>query len=174
AQGGAGAGPDAGEAPGPTVAAEPLPRPPAPAADLILDLTALAALVARITAAGEVGVAVLADGPYAMRADLVGVAFVVPGAGADAGADAGPTRAYLPLCHRYLGVPACLREADALGALAPVLAAETIRKHIHDAKTAEVLLRRRGLRLGGLASDPMIAAYLLDASRTRYDLDVVA
>ena len=52
--------------------------------------------------------------------------------------------------------------------LAPLLAASDIAKHVHDAKTLEVLLLRRGLRLAGVVSDPMLAAYLLDASRTRY------
>jgi DNA polymerase-1 len=161
---------------GQTVAAAPLPRPPAPPAELILDPAALAALVARIVAAGEVGIAVLADGPYSVRADLVGMAFAVPaGAGqAAAGVSRACHRAYLPLCHRYLGVPVCVREADALATLGPVLAAPAVRKHLHDAKTVEVLLRRRGVALGGVVSDSMIAAYLLDASRTRYDLEVVA
>src|SRR5665213_209883 len=34
--------------------------------------------------------------------------------------------------------------------------------------------RQRGITLAGVGSDSMLAAYLLDASRTRYDLDVVA
>jgi DNA polymerase-1 len=58
--------------------------------------------------------------------------------------------------------------------LAPLLASPEIAKHVHDAKTLQVLLLRRGLTLAGVASDSMLAAYLLDASRTRYDLDVVS
>jgi DNA polymerase-1 len=83
-------------------------------------------------------------------------------------------RAYIPLRHRYLGAPVCLRESEALAILAPVLSSSAVRKHAHDAKLIEVLLLRRDIALGGLASDSMIASYLLDASRTRYDLDVVA
>jgi DNA polymerase-1 len=144
-------------------------RPPPPPARVILDAEALKALAAEITAAGEVGLAVIAEGPVNVRADLVGIAFAVPGKEGAAG-----TRAYLPLTHRYLGGPVCLREADALAVLGPLLASPAVRKHAHDAKLAEVLLLRRGIALEGLVSDPMIASYLLDASRTRYDLDVIA
>ncbi|HET6280902.1 MAG TPA: DNA polymerase I [Polyangia bacterium] len=145
----------------PTVAT---PRVPPPPAKLILDRAGLETLAAEITVAGRAGLAVMMDGPSAVRADLVGLAVALPDG----------TRAYVPLCHRYLGVPVCLREEDALGVLGPLLSNPAIEKHAHDAKTLEVLLRRRGVILAGLVSDPMIAAYLLDASRTRYDLEVVA
>jgi DNA polymerase-1 len=139
------------------------PAAPPPPARAVADRATLEALARAIEAAGEVGVAALYDGPSAVRADLVGLAFALPGT----------DRAYLPLCHRYLGVPVCLREADALAVLGPLFASPAIAKHAHDAKTVEVLLRRRGVALRGVASDPMLAAYLLDASRTRYDLDVI-
>jgi DNA polymerase-1 len=136
--------------------------PPPPVAP-ITKRADLEAAVADIRAAGAVGLAALYDGPSAVRSDLVGI-----------GLAWGDRRVYVPLCHRYLGAPACIAEGDALAVLAPMLAAPEIAKHAHDAKTVEVLLLRRGLALGGVASDPMLAAYLLDASRTRYDLDVVS
>jgi len=144
---------------------EPLaPLPPPPPAPAVLDRAALEELARSIQAAGAVGVAALYDGPSAVRADLVGLGFALPG---------GP-RFYLPLCHRYLGAPACVREAVALEVLGPLLSSAAVAKHTHDGKTLEVLLRRRGVALRGIVSDAMIASYLLDASRTRYDLDVVA
>jgi DNA polymerase I len=143
------------------------PVPPPPPARVVLDRSGLEAVAQAIAAAGAVGLAALFDGPSAVRADLVGLAFAIPGPGS------APERVYLPLCHRYLGAPACLPEADALAILGPLLASPRIAKHVHDAKTLDVLLRRRGLTLGGTASDSMIASYLLDASRTRHDLDVV-
>jgi DNA polymerase-1 len=151
-------------------APEPVVRPAPPPAQVILDAPALVELAAAIIAAGEVGLAVMAEGPFNVRADLVGIAFALPPTEA---APLGP-RAYLPLRHRYLGAPAFLSEAEALGILTPVLSAPAVRKHAHDGKTPEVLLRRRGILLDGVASDSMIASYLLDASRTRYDLEFVA
>jgi DNA polymerase I-like protein with 3'-5' exonuclease and polymerase domains len=44
-------------------------------------------------------------------------------------------------------------------------------KHTHDGKLLEVSAAARGQALDGVASDSMLAAYLLDASRTRYELD---
>jgi DNA polymerase-1 len=150
--------------PPPPAVTPPVPAIPAQPARLILERPALAELAAQLVAAGAVGLAALYDGPSPVNADLVGLALALPGG----------ARAYLPLCHRYLGAPAMLPEADALAVLAAALADPSLKKHGHDLKTVEVLLQRRGLALGGQSSDAMIAAYLLDASRTRYDLDVIA
>jgi DNA polymerase-1 len=144
----------------PEVVAPAAPPPRVPAIAKRADLEALAA---DIRAAGAVGLAALYDGPSAVRSDLVGIAFSL-----------GDRRAYLPLTHRYLGAPACIPETEALSVLAPLFGAADVAKHVHDAKTLEVLLLRRGVRLAGVGSDSMLAAYLLDASRTRYDLDVVS
>ena len=153
------AGPGAVPAP---VAPAPVPEPPV-AVDTILDRAALGELARQIEAAGAVGLSALYDGVSAVRGDLVGLGFALPAG----------RRFYLPFHHRYLGAPVCLPEA-ALAELAAVLASPAIAKHAHDVKTLEVLLGQRGLALGGVASDPMLAAYLLDAARTHYDLDVVA
>ncbi len=144
------------------VAPAPVPAPPV-AVETILDRAALGELGRRIERAEAVGIAALYDGVSAVRADLVGLGFALPDG----------SRAYLPFHHRYLGAPACLPEA-ALAELGPALASPAVAKHAHDVKTLEVLLGQRGLALGGVASDPMLAAYLLDAARTHYDLDVVA
>ena len=144
------------------VAPAPVAAPPLPV-DTILDRDALAELARQIEAAGAVGISALYDGVSAVRGDLVGLGFALPAG----------RRVYLPFHHRYLGAPVCLPEA-ALGDLAAVLASPAIAKHAHDVKTLEVLLGQRGLALGGVTSDPMLAAYLLDAARTHYDLDVVA
>jgi DNA polymerase-1 len=144
------------------VAPAAVPEPPVPV-DTILDRAALAELAAQIETAGAVGISALYDGVSAVRGDLVGVGFALPAG----------RRVYLPFHHRYLGAPVCLPEG-ALGDLAAVLASPAIAKHAHDVKTLEVLLGQRGLALRGVASDPMLAAYLLDAARTHYDLDVVA
>jgi DNA polymerase I len=149
-------------APAAPVAPAPVAQPPA-AVDTIAERTTLGALARQIETEGAVGIAALFDGVSAVRADLVGLAFALPSG----------RRAYLPFHHRYLGAPVCLPES-ALADLGTVLASPAVAKHVHDVKTLEVLLGQRGLALAGVASDPMLAAYLLDAARTHYDLDVVA
>ena len=166
ASGAAAIAPHAENTPPPIATAVPevvAPAAPPPRVPAIAKRADLEALAADIRTAGAVGLAALYDGPSAVRSDLVGIAFAL-----------GDRRAYLPLTHRYLGAPACIPEADALAVLAPLFAAADVAKHVHDAKTLEVLLLRRGVKLAGVASDSMLAAYLLDASRTRYDLDVVS
>jgi DNA polymerase-1 len=145
------------------------PVGPPPDARVVLDRAGLAELGRAIEAAGSVAVAALYDGPSAVRSDLVGLGFAIAAA-----PGAPPARVYVPTCHRYLGAPACVPEAEVLAVLGPLLASRAVAKHVHDAKTLEVLLRQRGHVLAGVASDSMIASYLLDASRARHDLDLVA
>jgi DNA polymerase-1 len=159
-------------APAPKPKVEPVPESlgpiaPPPDARLVLDRAALDELARAVEAAGSFAAAALYDGPSAVRGELVGLALAVP-----QGADV--ARFYVPLHHRYLGAPALLREADVLAVLGPLFASPKVAKHVHDSKVLDVLLRRRGFALAGVASDPMIASYLLDASRARHDLDVVA
>ena len=184
--------PHAEATPAPVVTGVPesvAPVPPPPPVATITKRADLEAIAADIRGAGAVGLAALYDGPSAVRSDLVGLGIAFKGTlkgspnppamgsprQSPGSPDAlGERRAYLPLVHRYLGAPSCLPEKEALAVLAPVLASPEVAKHLHDAKTLEVLLLRRGLTLAGIASDSMLAAYLLDASRTRYDLELVS
>jgi DNA polymerase-1 len=137
-----------------------LPLPPA----IVLDRAGLDGLCAAIRSAQACSVGVLAEGAPYPRAALVGLAFALPSG----------ARFYLPLGHRLLGSPAILPATEALAALGPLLASPEIRKYTHDAKVVDVLLRVRGVVLGGLAGDSMLAAYLLDAGRAPYDLPDLA
>ena len=124
----------------------------------------LAALLDAIGRAGRVGLAVVADTPDAMRADLVGVAL-----------SAGPRHArYVALGHRTLGADAGLRREAALGALAKPLADAGLPKVGHDLKQAALVLGRHGLPLLGLDLDTLLASYLLDANRPGHDLGDIA
>ena len=159
----------------PVAAPEPVaPVAPPPRVAAVTKRAELEALAADVRAAGVVALSALYDGPSAVRSDLVGIGIAfAPAMGAPGQSAGAIRRAYLPLVHRYLGAPSCLPESDALAVLGPLLASPDVAKHVHDAKTLEVLLLGRGVQLAGVASDAMLAAYLLDASRTRYDLDVI-
>ncbi len=131
---------------------------------IITDRAALEGLCAALQTAGSFGLAALTEGQPCPRAQLVGLAFALPDG----------ARHYLPLGHRVLGAPTGVRAHEALQVLAPVLASGSIRKYTHDAKVIEVLLWARAVTLAGLAGDAMLAAYLLDASTTQYDLPSLA
>ena len=120
----------------------------------------LAALFDAAGRAGPVGLAVVADGPDAMRAELVGLAL-----------SAGPRHArYVPLGHRTLGADTGLGRDAALDALRKPLANAGLPKVGHDLKQAALILGRHGVPLAGLDLDTLIASYLLDATRPGHDL----
>jgi DNA polymerase-1 len=93
---------------------------------------------------------------------------------------AGPARSRpfgLALCAEP-GVAACLVQesagSEALERLCPVLQAPRPTKTGHDLKRAIIILRGRGIDVGGVAFDTMIASYLLNPNRSDHSLDAVA
>jgi DNA polymerase-1 len=144
--------------------AAPRATEPPPARIVPADPDALLALAGQLTAAGAVGIALLWDGTSPVKADLVGVGFAFPDG----------ERVYLPLAHRYLGAPGAPTRADLVAHLGPPLADPKIAKHVHDLKVTGTVLARAGLRLEGVVSDAMLAAYVLDPTRSRYDLAEIA
>jgi DNA polymerase-1 len=69
---------------------------------------------------------------------------------------------YVPLSHRYLGVPKQLDWAAIREVLGPLLVDPEVQKVGHDLKFTEVVLERNGLTIRGPIFDTMIAGYLLD------------
>ena len=122
---------------------------------IITDEAELRALASELLRTSELGVALesTASPPSSqLAAALIGIGLASPGR---------PT-VYVPLGHRYLGAPPQLDAHKALDVLALVFAAGQPRKHVHGLKDAIILLQRYGARMGGVASDPQIASYLLD------------
>ncbi len=87
-----------------------------------------------------------------LRADIVGVSLSTrAGVGA-----------YVPISHRYLGVPKQLTWHEVKAALQPVLSDPHVVKQGHDLKRIELVLGRHGVDVTGPAFDTMVAGYLLD------------
>jgi DNA polymerase-1 len=142
----------------------PAPPAPAPHVAIVRDSAGLVALIEQVKTSGFCALAVLSEGREATRADFVGFGFALRDG----------TRHYLPVGHLVLGEPSTLRAPEALALLAPLLADSTVDKVVHDGKFLEVMLAQRGLRVAGVGHDIMLGAYILDASRSRYDLDILA
>ncbi len=144
-----------------------LPAPPptarAEATELILTRAALDEAVALARAAGEVGIRAALSGGMPRTEPSPGIALAVGG------------RAfYLPLSHRYLGMPAQLPLAEAREALRPLLEDEAVAKHGHDLKAEEHALALLGLPLRGGGVDTEIASRLLLPTRREHALADVA
>ncbi len=130
-------------------------------------------VAAQARRAGRVALSMLANGPDAMRADIVGIALATePG-----------TAFYLPLRHRRegeldlggdarLNLPAL--SSEAMRPLVDLLEDGSLPKTGHDLKRALLLLRRSGVDLAGLDFDTMLAAYVMDPGRRSQELGAVS
>ncbi|MDI1431914.1 MULTISPECIES: DNA polymerase I [Polyangium] len=121
-----------------------------------------AAFAAEVQKAGKLAIEVHATSREAMRAHVCGLALAY---------ERGQS-VYVPIGHRYLGVPAQLGMSDVAVVLGPILSDPAIAKLGHDLKFVDVLLRRHGLSLRGATFDTMLASYLLDSEASHELADV--
>jgi DNA polymerase-1 len=99
-----------------------------------------------------------------MQAEIVGVSFCIePG-----------RAAYVPLAHRYPGVPDQLNRESVLARLQPLLEDPARAKLGHHLKYDAHVLRNHGIELRGMAFDSMLESYVLNSTATRHDLDSTA
>jgi len=144
------------------IKAVPAPAPVTGTRHAIATREELGAFVEKIRKAGKVALEVHGTSREAMRAHVCGISLACE---RDASV-------YVPIGHRYLGVPAQLGMDDVSAILGPLLADPSIQKLGHDMKFSEVVLRRHGLALRGVVFDTMLASYLLDAEASHELADV--
>jgi len=100
-----------------------------------------------------------------MRARLVGISFSVKENEAY----------YIPLAHEYLGAPEQLDTGEVLETLEPILKNPSAKLVAQNAKYDMLVLARHGLNLEkNIAFDTMVAGYVLNPSRYRQSLEVLA
>ncbi len=81
---------------------------------------------------------------------------------------------YIPVGHTYLSAPSQLPLSRVLDRLQPVLADPALPKFGQNIKYDLLVLKRQGVKVGGVAFDTMIASYLLDPSVRGHGLDDLA
>ncbi|OFW29110.1 MAG: DNA polymerase I [Acidobacteria bacterium RIFCSPLOWO2_02_FULL_65_29] len=150
---------------------------------LVTSAPELEALASELRRSGRFGLRVLADGPSAMRARIVGLSFAVSprvgryvpfllgGDRQEPGAGGG---LFDPAPVAKEGPPASVSEADAWKALRPILEDGSIEKAGHDLKFDSLVLARSGVDLAGIGVDTMLASYLLDSTRSGHPLEATA
>lgn len=149
-----GAAAPAAQAPAPVAAAA---APPA-VATISVDYGALhepreiAEFAATLLKDGEAGLEIVTTEESPTRGALIGFALA---------GKAGKAR-YVPLGHRFMGVPKQPTAADLREALGPLFAEPGVRFAAHDLKRSDVALAQAGLRLGRYGFDASLASYLLD------------
>jgi len=80
---------------------------------------------------------------------------------------------YLPLAHRYLGVPEQLEFKSVCEKLKPILEDKSIKKCGHNIKYDLIVMSNEGIALDGVDFDTMIASYLLNPSSRGHGLDAL-
>jgi DNA polymerase-1 len=143
-----------------------LPAPPPTAraekTEIVRDAAGLAAALLALRDAPAIGLRPVLAGPSPRTAPVVGLAF------------AGGGRAfYVPLSHRYLGVPAQPAGEVVRDALRPLVEGDRP-VHAHDRKAAAHALARIGLALRAPGMDTELASRLLLPTRREHALADVA
>jgi len=99
-----------------------------------------------------------------MQAELVGISLCVE-----------PGKAcYIPLSHRYDGVPKQLDKKTVLEALTPILQNPAIGKIGQNIKYDAHVFVGEGIRLRGIRDDTMLESYVLNSTATRHNMDALA
>jgi DNA polymerase-1 len=131
---------------------------------LVTDGPGLEAMLQEVRTAKACALTYLLDRGTAASAHLLGLAAALPSG----------ERFGVAVKQHLLGAAPGLAEADILSGLGPLLADTDIAKHLHDAKSLEVFLRMREMGLAGVASDTMLAGYVLESGSGAYELPVLA
>ena len=97
----------------------------------------------------------------AHRAEIVGFALAIEN----------DTSYYIPVDHRYLGMPQQLPRQHVLDSLRPFLEDPAILKIGQNLKYDFNVLHHAGIRARGVGHDTMLMAYCIDSSKSSYSLD---
>ena len=132
--------------------------------ELCLNMRDVKTLADRIRSAGLLAIDTETTGKDPMQADLVGLSFCLKEGKAF----------YLPLRHHYLGVPEQVPWVDARDVLKEVLEDDAILKVGQNIKYDACVLKRHGVRLGGISFDTMIASYVINPGLRQHNLDALS
>jgi len=132
--------------------------------ELVTTEAELAAMVEALRGAEVVAFDTETTSLQPMQADLVGISLC-----------ADPEVAYyVPVAHAYEGCPAQLTAAQVRAGLGSLLEDPVLPKVAQNAKYDLLVLRRAGIEVQGLASDTMVADYLLRPQHRSHKLDDLA
>ena len=81
---------------------------------------------------------------------------------------------YIPIAHRYLGVPEQLALDWVIKKLKPLLEDPKIKKVGQNIKYDLIVLKNEGINLQGITFDTMLASYILNPSGRRHNMDALA
>jgi DNA polymerase-1 len=137
---------------------------PAEAYETVLQQERLRSLAEECRRAAGFAIDTETDGLDPMRARLVGISL----------ASAEGRGVYIPIGHDYIGAPGQIPLDRVREVLGPLLADEGLPKIGQNLKFDAHILRRHGMPVRGWGLDTMVAAFLLNSSRSSYSMDSLA
>ncbi|MEK6806697.1 MAG: DNA polymerase I, partial [Pseudomonadota bacterium] len=143
---------------------KPVGDSPKTRAETVLDETAFAAMLRKLEAAPLICLDTETDSLDSQQARIVGLSFAAePGHGW-----------YVPLAHRYLGVPKQLEMKSVLARLKPILEDASKPKLGQHIKYDLNVLHHHGIDVAGVDYDTMLESFVVDAGANRHDMDTLA
>lgn len=131
---------------------------------LVMDRAVLGEMIEKLTRAGEFALDLETTSLHPTAADIVGLSFCCDDNEAF----------YVPVAHRYLGVPQQLPKAEVLDALRPLLVDDKFGKIGQNIKYDAIVYAGEGVSVRGLRFDTMLASYVLDPENDSHSLDVLS
>lgn len=130
----------------------------------VLSEAELDAMIAALKRAGRFAIDTETTSLVAVQAELVGLSFA---------SEVGHGW-YLPIGHRYLGVPQQLPKALVLEKLRPLLEDPQLQKIGQNIKYDALVLRNAGIELAGISLDTMLLSYVTHPEARSHGLDALA
>ena len=138
----------------------------------VTDIDKLKDLLTKVKEAGEAAIVIKKQG-NAIFGELTGLAVCIkPGQAPDR--DIQGQAFYIPTGHRYLGAPLQIDRAFVTQAIKPIIEDEGIKKISHDIKALHIFFKRHNIQMRGANFDTSIASYLLNPSRSNYNIEDIA
>ncbi|HKZ46726.1 MAG TPA: 5'-3' exonuclease H3TH domain-containing protein, partial [Thermodesulfobacteriota bacterium] len=129
----------------------------------VTDIDKLKDLTAKVKEAGEAAIVIKKQGG-AIFGELTGLAVCIK-----------PGQAfYIPTGHRYLGAPSQIDRRLITQAIKPIIEDEGIKKISHDIKAVHIFFKQQSIQMRGAIFDTSIASYLLNPSRSNYNIEDIA
>ncbi len=130
----------------------------------VLTVAQLDEMIEQLRTAGRFALDTETTSLVAVQAELVGLSFAIrPDHGW-----------YVPVGHRYLGVPEQLDKQLVLEKLRPLLESGSFQKVGQNIKYDALVLRNAGIELQGIELDTMILSYITDPQSKSHGMDALA
>lgn len=143
---------------------QPLKKADAANYETVTSAEELNRMIARLEQAGRFAIDTETTSLVAVQAELVGLSFAV---------EAGHGW-YVPVGHRYLGVPDQLSQDLVLEKLRPLLEGTDCKKIGQNIKYDALVLRHAGIELAGIDLDTMVLSYVTHPEAKSHGLDALA